>query len=100
MPYDINNLLNVKMTESKRKSSFARLEARVDPAAKALWQQAAELEGRTLTDFVIASLQESAAKVLQRHKLIELNREDSEAFVEAVLNPAQANDALVEAFQE
>ena len=88
------------MTESKRKSSFARLEARVDPAAKALWQQAAELEGRSLTDFVVTSLQESATKVIQRHKLMELNREDSEAFVEAILNPPEPNDALIAAFKE
>ncbi len=88
------------MTKSKQKSSFARLEARVDPAAKALWQQAAALEGRTLTDFIITSLQESAAKVIQRHQLMELNREDSEAFVEAILNPPEPNDALVAAFKD
>ena len=88
------------MTKSKQQSSFARLEARVDPAAKALWQQAAALEGRTLTDFVIASLQESAAKVIQRHQLMELNREDSEAFVEAIINPPEPNNALVSAFEE
>ena len=88
------------MTKSKQKSSFARLEARVDPASKALWQKAAALEGRTLTDFIITSLQESAAKVIQRHQLMELNREDSEAFVEAILNPPEPNDALVAAFKD
>lgn len=81
------------MTKSKNNSS-ARLEARVAPEVKAFWQKAAELEGRTLTDFVIASVQEAAFKVIQRHQTLKLNREDSEAFVEVLLAPPQPNEAL------
>ncbi len=72
----------------------ARLEARVKPEVKALWQKAAELEGRTLTDFVITSVQEAAFKVLERHEKLKLNRDDSEAFVNALLNPPQPNESL------
>ncbi|MDJ0593683.1 MAG: DUF1778 domain-containing protein [Pleurocapsa sp. MO_226.B13] len=79
------------MNESK---SFARLEARVDPAAKALWQQAAEIQGVTLTDFMVATLQESAMKIIKKHQSMQLNKEESQAFVEAILNPTEPNEAL------
>ena len=75
-------------------SSSARLEARVKPEVKALWQKAAELEGRTLTDFVITSVQEAAFKVIERHEKLKLNRDESEAFVNALLNPPQPNESL------
>lgn len=75
-------------------NTSARLEARVAPEVKALWQQAAELEGRTLTDFVIASVQKAALDVIDRHQTLKLNREDSEAFVAALLEPSQPNKAL------
>ena len=81
------------MAKSTNKSS-ARLEARVPPEVKALWQKAADLEGRTLTDFVIASVQEAAFEVIQRHQTLKLNREDSEAFVAALLEPPQLSEAL------
>jgi uncharacterized protein (DUF1778 family) len=78
----------------KNSNTSARLEARVKPEIKALWQKAAELEGRTLTDFVIASVQEAAYKVIEQHEQLKLDRDDSEAFVTALLAPPQPNDAL------
>ena len=80
--------------------SFARLEARVDPQAKAMWQQAAEIQGRTLTDFVITSLQEAAIKVIRSHQSMQLDREDTEAFVETILNPPEPKEELKTAFAE
>ena len=84
------------MAQSDSKTS-ARLEARIKPEVKALWQKAAELEGRSLTDFVITSVQEAAFKVLERHQQLKLDREDSEAFVDALLNPPQPNESLTAA---
>ncbi|MEC4813138.1 MAG: DUF1778 domain-containing protein [Scytonema sp. PMC 1069.18] len=77
--------------------SMARLEARVNPEIKALWQKAADLEGVTLTDFVIASVQAAACKVIEKHQTLKLSMDDAEAFVEALLNPPQPNDALLAA---
>ena len=72
----------------------ARLEARVNPEVKALWQQAAKLEGRTLTDFVIASVQKAAINVIHQHQVLKLTQEDSEAFAAALLEPTTPNKAL------
>lgn len=38
----------------------ARLEARITPEVHALLKRAAELQGRTLTDFVVSAAQEAA----------------------------------------
>lgn len=74
--------------------STARLEARVSPETKALLQKAADLEGRTLTDFVVACAQAEACRVIEQHQMLKLSVEDSEAFVDALLNPPKPNDAL------
>ncbi|MDV3001989.1 MAG: hypothetical protein N5P05_003595 [Chroococcopsis gigantea SAG 12.99] len=71
-----------------------RLEARISPETKALVQRAADLQGRTVTDFVIASIQEAAYVVIKEHQALHLGVEDSEAFVEALLNPPEPNEAL------
>lgn len=80
--------------------SFARLEARVDPASKALWLQAAEIQGVSLTDFVVASLQESAMKTIKAHQSMKLNQEESQTFVETILNSPEPNQALRSAAAE
>jgi uncharacterized protein (DUF1778 family) len=80
--------------ETPDSKPVARLEARVNSEVKALWQKAADLEGRTLTDFVIASVQAAACRVIEQHQTIKLSIEDSEAFVDALLNPPKPNAAL------
>lgn len=81
----------------KSRKPLARLEARVDRELKARWQQAADLEGRTLTDFIISSMQESAEKVIQRHQRMKLNEQDSLIFVETMMNPPMPNARLTKA---
>lgn len=82
------------MANTAHSKQMARLEARITPETKALFQKAANLEGRTLTDFVVASVQAEANRVIQKHQMIRLSIEDSEAFVDALLNPREPNDSL------
>jgi uncharacterized protein (DUF1778 family) len=82
------------MSKATHPKSMARLEARISPETKAILQKAADLEGRTLTDFAVASAQAEAYRVIERHQTLKLSAEDSEAFVEALLNPPKPNDAL------
>lgn len=44
---------------------YERLEARISPEQKRLFQRAAELQGRTLTDFVVASVNDAAQRVIE-----------------------------------
>ncbi|MBW4505250.1 MAG: DUF1778 domain-containing protein [Scytonematopsis contorta HA4267-MV1] len=98
MPYyNKINLFKRIISSPNTPQSMARLEARVKPEIKALWQTAADLQGVTLTDFVIASVQQAACKVIEQHQTLKLTIEDSQAFVEAILNPAQPNDAIIAA---
>jgi uncharacterized protein (DUF1778 family) len=71
-----------------------RLEARVSREQKDLFQRAAELQGRTLTDFVVASAHQAAVRTIEEMETIRLGAEDSRAFAEAVLNPREPTERL------
>ena len=71
-----------------------RIEARVSRDQKALFQRAAELQGRTLTDFVVASVHEAAVRTIEEIQVIRLSEEDSRRFADALLNPRKPNETL------
>ncbi len=72
----------------------ARIEARITPRQKRLFERAAAIEGVTLTDFAITSMQRAATRALQEHTTIELSERSQRAFVEALMNPQEPNAAL------
>ncbi len=82
------------MSTSQTTPKRERLEARVTAEQKALFQRAADLEGRTLTDFIVGSLQASAQDTIARHERIALSPAASEAFVETLLNPPEPGPEL------
>jgi len=65
----------------------ARLEARISPELQQLLKRAAEIEGRTLSDFVIAAVQEAAQKAVEQAEVIRLSLQDQQRFAEALLAP-------------
>jgi uncharacterized protein (DUF1778 family) len=71
-----------------------RIEARVSTPQKEILQRAADLEGRSLTDFVISSAQEVAKRVISEHEVLRLTARDSEVLLNALLNPPSANENL------
>jgi uncharacterized protein (DUF1778 family) len=71
-----------------------RLEARVSSEIKALFQEAAAIQGRSVTDFVVASAVEAAARTVRDRDLLNLSKRDRTAFVEALLNPPAPNERL------
>ena len=84
--------------EAETTTKRERLEARVSPDIKALLQRAADLEGRSLSDFIISSAQRAAEEIIHEHSVIRLSLEDSIAFAEALLNPPAPNKNLRKAF--
>ena len=84
-------------TSTPDKARGARLEARVSSAQKALFQRAAELSTRTLSEFVVASAQEAATRIIQENEAIRLTRAEQIAFVSALLAPPEANARLRQA---
>ncbi|WP_180900505.1 type II toxin-antitoxin system TacA family antitoxin [Martelella soudanensis] len=73
-----------------------RLETRVTADQKNLIERAAALQGRTVTDFVLTSVQDAALRAIEEHQRLDLSVRDSEAFVDALLKPQPANDRLRE----
>jgi len=64
-----------------------RLEARITRSQKALFKQAAALQGRTLSDFIIQAASEAATRVIQDQQVITLTTQEQKVFVESLLNP-------------
>lgn len=64
----------------------SRFEARLTKEQKTLFLRAAELTGRSLTDFVVACAQETASRTLREHDAMILSIRDRDAFVRALLN--------------
>lgn len=75
------------------------MEVRVSREQKELFQRAADIQGRTLTDFVISSVAEAAKQAIQEHEMMTLSVRDQEIFVEALLNPPAPSDKLRAAAQ-
>lgn len=78
--------------------STARLEARINPELHALLKRAAELQGRTLTDFVVSAVQDAAQRAIEQATVIRLSLADQECFAQALLSPPEPTPALKRAF--
>ncbi|HZG19282.1 MAG TPA: DUF1778 domain-containing protein [Herbaspirillum sp.] len=74
--------------------STARLEARISPELQQLLKRAAEIEGRTLTDFVVSAVQEAAQKAIEQADVIRLSLQDQQRFADALLAPPSPSPAL------
>ncbi|HEY2136670.1 MAG TPA: DUF1778 domain-containing protein [Xanthobacteraceae bacterium] len=75
----------------------ARIEARIAPAGLALVKRAAEMQGRSVSDFMVAAAQEAAHRAIEEAQIIRLSVEDQRAFAEAILHPPQPTPSLVRA---
>lgn len=67
---------------------------------KSLLVRAADLEGRSITDFVVSSALEDAKRVIREHALIVLNERDQRTFVNALLRPPAPHERLRAAYQK
>jgi uncharacterized protein (DUF1778 family) len=77
----------------------ARIEARITPANLAVVRRAAEIQGRSVSDFVVASAQEAANRAIEENGIIRLSVEGQRQIAELLLNPPEPNPALKRAFR-
>jgi len=80
------------------KPQSARLEARISHDLHVTVKRAAEIQGRTMTDFVIHALQMAASEAIEQADQVRLSLVDQEAFADALIAPAKPNAALKRAF--
>jgi uncharacterized protein (DUF1778 family) len=73
--------------DATRRRKRSRLEARISAEEKELLKRAAELQGCSLTEFVVRSAQEAARIAVKEHQMMSLTARDTEVFVKALLKP-------------
>ncbi len=88
--------MNVELDKDDLKKS-ERLAMRLTPLVRKQLEHAAAIEGRSLTDFVIAAALDAARSTIERTHIIRLTLRDSERFLAALANPPEPNEALREA---
>lgn len=79
-------------------AATARLEARISAELHSTLKRAAEIQGRTMTDFVVSAVQDAAQRAIERADIIRLSLADQEAFVRSLLTPPKPSAALKRAF--
>jgi uncharacterized protein (DUF1778 family) len=77
----------------------ARLEARLSASVYALVKRAAELKGRSITDFVVSAAQDVAQRTIEEEGIIRLSAEDQVRFARALIKPPAPNAALKRAMR-
>ena len=78
----------------REQSRSARIEARIAPDALAVVKRAAEMQGRSISDFVVAAAQEAAHGTIEEVHIIRLSIEDQQRFVDLLLDPPPLSPAM------
>lgn len=70
-----------------------RMQQRATDEQRDLIQRGADMEGRSVTDFMLAAAQEKAVRIIESMDIIRLNAEESRRFVEALAaEPHEPNE--------
>lgn len=77
----------------------ARVEARIAPEALAVVRRAAELQGRSVSDFLVAAALKDAQRTIEDAQIIRLSVEDQQRFAELLLNPPPLAPAMKRALK-
>jgi uncharacterized protein (DUF1778 family) len=80
-------------------AATARFEARISPDLRALLKRAADLQGRSTSDFVMSAAREAATRVVEQAEVLRLSADDQARFAAALLAPPEPSAALQRAFK-
>jgi uncharacterized protein (DUF1778 family) len=72
----------------------ARVEARIAPDALAVVRRAAELQGRSVSDFLVAAALKDAQRTIEDAQIIRMSVEDQQRFADLLLNPPPLAPAM------
>ncbi len=84
---------------ANRHTRSERIEARTTPDVLAVVRRAAEMQGRSLSDFVMTAAEEAAKRTIEETQILRLSAEDQRRFVEALLNPPAPTPAMQRAVE-
>ena len=97
MPYSLKGEGTPLSRQASSRS--ARIEARIAPEALAVVRRAAELQGRSLSQFAVDAAQAAAHRTIAETSMIRLSLEDQRRFVELLLHPPELTPAMKRARQ-
>jgi len=79
----------------------ARFDARLPKEQKLFFERAAFLGGyRSLTDFIIITVQEKAKEIIKAREQILVSEKDCQIFFDAITNPAHPSETLKKALSD
>lgn len=79
----------------KTSKEMTRFDTRISTDQKILFEKAASIGGyRSLTDFMILTMQQRAKEIIEERERVIVSIRDSEIFFDAILNPAEPNKEL------
>lgn len=84
------------VTEEPRK----RITVRISDAVQVTLEQAAELSGSTVSQFVVQTAFQEAQRMLERETVIRLSQQDTQKVFLLMDNPPKPNKQLKEAVKE
>ena len=80
-------------------SRSARLETRIAPDTLQLAKRAAEIEGRSLSDYVATAVDAAARRTIEETHIIRLSVEGQRRFAELLIDPPEPSPATLRALQ-
>lgn len=92
--------MDMQQYVNNQKTKPERLEARISADLKKRLQFAADLQGSTLSEFLLRSAEKAANEIIQEHHIIKFTTEDSRAFADSIFNAPKPNSRLRSAFQD
>lgn len=84
------------MTAVRAHIDSARINLRTSPEAKALIERAAAIMGSTVSGFMLQNAYEAASRLIEQQERITLSDRDRDAFLDAIENPAEPTQALID----
>ena len=80
-------------------SRSARIEARISPDILAAVKRAAEIEGRSISDFVVDAARHAAERTIEETQIIRLSLAEQERVASILTAPAVSSPALDRAME-
>jgi uncharacterized protein (DUF1778 family) len=80
--------------QSQQAVKNSRVGLRVPPDLKRAWDEAAALEGRSLSDIIIAATTEAIADIINRHRIIRVSEAGMEQIAQDLQNPPETGEVL------
>jgi uncharacterized protein (DUF1778 family) len=84
---------------SETATRTARIEARISREALELVKRAAEIDGRSISDFVVTAAQDAARRTIADVEVIRLSRKAQQKFAALLLDPPRPSPGLKKAFK-